>query len=178
MENNRVCHFMKVSDDVYKDALETARPYTKPESTYDMTAKEILDKIITPCRATTQSAGYDFFSPFPFTLNPGETIMIPSGIRAVIADGWFLAIVPRSGLGFKYKFTLDNCTGVIDADYANSANEGHIMLKMTNNGDRKLSVQAGVAVAQGILLPFGVAVNDDYTEFKTRDGGFGSTDKR
>ena len=92
-----------------------------------------------PKRATKGSAGYDFFAPETFSLNPKETIKIATGIRAKIADGWVLAIFPRSGLGFKYRLTLDNTVGIIDSDYFNAENEGHIFIKMTNLGDKTLT---------------------------------------
>ena len=133
-----------------------------------------FDAIRLPRRATTGSAGYDFYSPTDFTLKPGETIKLPTGIRVYIQEGWFLMIVPRSGLGFKYRLRLDNTVGIIDADYYRAENEGHILLKLTNCGDQTLSISAGQAVVQGIFLPFGLAEGDDATGIRT--SGFGSTD--
>ena len=123
------------------------------------------------------SAGYDFFIPFDLTLIPGETIKIPTGIRVQIDEGYFLQITPRSGLGFKFRLQLDNTLGIIDSDYYNSSNEGHIFIKMTNlNSENKvLNVLQGQAVAQGIFLEFGITYDDDCEEI--RDGGFGSTTK-
>ncbi len=123
------------------------------------------------------SAGYDFFIPFDLTLTPGETIKIPTGIRVQIDEGYFLQITPRSGLGFKFRLQLDNTLGIIDSDYYNSSNEGHIFIKMTNlNSENKvLNVLQGQAVAQGIFLEFGITYDDDCEEI--RDGGFGSTTK-
>lgn len=137
--------------------------------------KETFDGIILPKRATKGSAGYDFFAPETFSLNPKETIKIATGIRAKIADGWVLAIFPRSGLGFKYRLTLDNTVGIIDSDYFNAENEGHIFIKMTNLGDKTLTVEKGKAFAQGVFLPFGITVDDSCDAERT--GGFGSTDK-
>ena len=137
--------------------------------------KETFDGIILPKRATKGSAGYDFFAPETFTLNPRETIKIATGIRAKIQEGWVLMIFPRSGLGFKYRLTLDNTVGIIDSDYFNAENEGHIFIKMTNCGDKPLTVEKGKAFAQGVFLPFGVTF-DDVCDGE-RVGGFGSTDK-
>lgn len=137
--------------------------------------KETFDGIILPKRATKGSAGYDFFAPETFSLNPKETIKIATGIRAKIADGWVLMIFPRSGLGFKYRLTLDNTVGIIDSDYFNAENEGHIFIKMTNLGDKTLTVEKGKAFAQGVFLPFGITVDDSCDAERT--GGFGSTDK-
>lgn len=73
----------------------------------------VYDSIQIPRRATMGSAGYDFFAPKDFTLAPGESIKFPTGIRVKIENGWFLQLVPRSGLGFKYKIQLDNTVGEI-----------------------------------------------------------------
>lgn len=137
--------------------------------------KETFDGIILPKRATKGSAGYDFFAPETFSLSPKETVKIATGIRAEIKDGWVLAIFPRSGLGFKYRLSLDNTVGIIDSDYFNAENEGHIFIKMTNCGDKTLTVEKGKAFAQGIFLPFGITFDDDCEKIRT--GGFGSTDR-
>ena len=83
----------------------------------------VYQKIRLPRRATVGSAGYDFFAPEAFSLVPHETIKIPTGIRAEIAEGWVLQIYPRSGLGFKYRLQMDNTVGIIDSDYFYSDNE-------------------------------------------------------
>ncbi len=139
--------------------------------------QQMYDEIILPRRATKGSAGYDFFAPFDFSLKPGETIKVPTGIRAKIDEAWVLNIYPRSGLGFKYRLQLDNTVGIIDSDYYNSSNEGHIMIKITNNSleGKTVDVKGGTAFAQGIFLEYGITV-DDETE-GIRDGGFGSTTK-
>lgn len=136
---------------------------------------ETLNDIILPKRATKGSAGYDFFAPRTFTLLPRETVKLATGVRVKINAGWVLMIFPRSGLGFKYRLTLDNTVGVIDSDYYSAENEGHIFIKMTNCGDKPLTVEKGKGFAQGVFLPFGVTVDDECE--KERTGGLGSTDK-
>ena len=93
--------------------------------------KGIYNDILLPKRATFGSAGYDFFAPYSFTLKPSDTILIPTGIKVKIEDGWFLALFPRSGQGFKYRLQLDNTVGIIDSDYYFAKNEGHILVKIT-----------------------------------------------
>ena len=139
--------------------------------------KEIYEAIKLPKRATKGSAGYDFYSPVTFTLKPCETIKLPTGIRVKIEDGWFLANFPRSGLGFKYRLQLNNTVGIIDADYYNALNEGHIMSKLTNDSkeNKSVTIEKGMAFTQGIFLPFGITVDDESNEVRT--GGFGSTTK-
>lgn len=135
----------------------------------------MYENIKIPRRATKFSAGHDFFAPFDFSLNPGDTIKIPTGIRCGMNTDWVLMIYPRSGLGFKYRLRLDNTVGVVDADYYFSDNEGHIFIKMTNEGDKPLFVQQGEAFAQGIFMEYGIT-EDDHVE-DARNGGFGSTNK-
>ncbi len=66
-------------------------------------AAEVYGSIRLPERATSGSAGYDIFAPFDIELKAGETVKVPTGIRVRIAEGWLLAIYPRSGLGFKFR---------------------------------------------------------------------------
>ena len=88
-------------------------------------------------------------------------------------DDWCLMIYPRSGLGFKYKLRLNNTVGIIDADYADSDNQGHIFVRMTNESDKTLTIAAGTAFAQGIFNKY-LLTEDDCVTTK-RNGGLGST---
>lgn len=143
----------------------------------DIDLSKEYDDIKLPKRATSGSAGYDFFSPCSFTLEQGETIKIPTGIRAIIDSDKFLAIYPRSGLGFKYRVQLDNTVGIIDSDYSNAKNEGHIMIKITNDGreGKVVEIKKGEAFAQGIIQQFFITEDDETDGIRT--GGFGSTSK-
>ena len=163
--NNRIAQFHLVSRARF-DA-DWAEAFPGRESPYDA--------LKLPVRATAGSAGYDLPSPLDFALKPGETIKLPTGLRARIAPGWVLLLFPRSGLGFKYRVQLNNTVGVIDSDYFGAANEGHIFLKLTNAGDRPMSVRAGDGAAQGVFVPFGITVDDAADGVRT--GGFGSTDR-
>ena len=138
-------------------------------------AEKVYEAIRLPKRATAGSAGYDFFAPAEFILKPGETVKIPTGIRVEMQPEWVLKCYPRSGLGFKYRLQLNNTVGIIDSDYFYSDNEGHIMVKITNEGVKTMKVAKGDGFCQGIFLPYGIT-EDDKTE-GTRNGGFGSTDK-
>ena len=138
-------------------------------------AEQAYQSLKLPCRATSGSAGYDFFTPGPVTLAPGETKKIPTGIRAKMEPGWVLQIFPRSGLGFRYRLQLDNTVGIIDSDYYYSDNEGHIFAKLTNdtNEEKTVEIAAGSGFMQGIFVEYGITVDDDVTD--VRNGGFGST---
>lgn len=129
-----------------------------------------------PVRATKGSAGYDFFSPARIFLKPGDTVKIPTGVKCRLDDHRFLMIVPRSSLGFKYRMQLDNSVGIIDCDYIdNPSNEGHIFIKITNDGleGKLLDIKPGDAFAQGIILNFDVTIDNEVTAERT--GGIGST---
>ena len=154
----KVAKFEKVSLEEYLKANDSIDTY---------------NNIKLPKRATVGSAGYDFYTPIDFTLKPGETIKVPTGIRCKMIDSYVLMIFPRSSLGFKYRLQLDNTVGIIDADYYNALNEGHIFIKMTNNSEKTLEVKEGEAFAQGIFLEYGITYDDEVSE--SRKGGFGST---
>lgn len=127
-----------------------------------------------PRRATAHSAGYDFFAPTDVFLPPHGSAVVKTGVRVLMQAGWVLMIYPRSGLGFKLGLHLANTVGVIDGDYCNAPNEGHIMIKLCNPTDQSLTLQAGTAIAQGVFTPYGITKDDSQTA--ERQGGFGSTD--
>ena len=141
--------------------------------------KAVYDSIKLPKRATTGSAGYDFYAPANIMLEKVKSVLIPTGIRSKIEIGWVLNIFPRSGLGFKHRVQLDNTVGIIDSDYYNSSNEGHIMIKLScdaHDQGHTVELIAGDGFAQGIFMPFGITLDDDADGI--RDGGFGSTTKK
>lgn len=166
----RIAQFFKVSPENYLQAVKEDFPqYT------DDDIRDIYEAIQLPKRATRGSAGYDFFAPFAFSLPPGATIKIPTGIRVKMEEDWVLKLYPRSGLGFKYRLQLNNTVGIIDSDYYYSDNEGHIFTKITNdsNEGKVLEVPAGSGFMQGIFLEYGITYDDDAKGI--RNGGFGST---
>ena len=167
----KVAKFEKVSwAQFQKDYVDTFGE----GKTIDMNEiRKIYDNIKLPIRATSGSAGYDFKSPIDFKLKPGSTIKIPTGIKVKIDDGWVLKCYPRSGLGFKYKMRMANVVPIIDSDYYYSDNEGHIFLKLSNEGEKDISINSGDKIIQGVFVPYGITYDDCVN--KTRNGGFGST---
>lgn len=178
MEGGR--KFYKVSEKQYLEDLDGMRnELAEIRDASKKALESIYSDIKLPKRATSGSAGYDFFAPFSFMLAPGESIKIPTGIKVKIwPKCWLLAIVPRSSLGFKYRLQIDNTFAVIDADYyGNLSNEGHIFIKLTNDSKtgKELLVKKGEAFAQGVFLMYGLTY-DDHTN-QERTGGIGSTSK-
>ena len=169
---NRVGEFEKVSFKQFYEAMKVEFGIIEAE------AMVLYDSLQLPTRSTAGSAGYDFRSPISFTLAPGATIKIPTGIRVQIDNGWWLGCLPRSGLGFKFRLQLNNTIGVIDSDYYYSDNEGHIFAKITNdsNEGKTISLKAGDAFMQAIFLSYGITRSDEARG--VRNGGMGSTDAK
>lgn len=162
--------FEKVSFEQYKKDLLDCYPGL-PWS--DEEIRKEWENIKLPTRATRGSAGYDFYAPSAMDIVEGEYEKFPTGIRCKMYSGWVLVLFPRSGHGFKYGARLVNTAGIIDSDYYDSSNEGHIHCKLTC--DKTYRLEPGQAYMQGIFLRYGIT-EDDNTE-GVRDGGFGSTDK-
>lgn len=165
----RVGKFEKVSYDQFYAAMKDGF------NLEDHDISDMYDDIELPTRATSGSAGYDFKTPIGFILEPGKTIKVPTGIRVKIDSGWWLAALPRSGMGFKYRIQLDNTVGVVDEDYYGSSNEGHIFIKITNDTkeNKTMRVGAGDSFIQAIFIPYGITYDDNVKT--VRDGGMGST---
>lgn len=166
----RVAVFEKVSKEQFLiDFLASFPKATNKE------ASDAFESIKIPQRATKGSAGYDFSIVLSTHISPGDSICIPTGLRAKISEGWVLLLMPKSGLGVQYRLQLDNTVGVIDSDYYQAKNEGHILIQITNDGKngKVLGLECGKAFAQGIFLPFGITETDDASS--QRLGGFGST---
>lgn len=186
----RVAKFEKVSYKQFrKDWLETFTwadmmafglipvRLTEPDpSSVETVIRKLYDSIEIPTRATKFSAGYDFKSPISFTVNSGEHIKIPTGIRCRMHNDHVLQIYPRSSLGTKYMFIPMNLVGIIDSDYYDSDNEGHIFMKMKNCGNKPVVIESGDGFCQGIFITYGIT-EDDKVE-TARNGGMGSTDKK
>lgn len=168
INNEPLVGFEKVSFDEYK---KKRKQVSKEQSAYEYV------NIILPSRATNGSAGYDFASPFDFILGPKESIKIPLGIKSFMKLDMVLNIYIRSSLGFKQDVSLTNSVGIIDCDYYNNENnEGHIMIKLINHGEKDLIISAGDYICQGMFIDYYTTCNDT-PRSEIRTGGIGSTDK-
>ena len=139
--------------------------------------EEDYNKYNLPQRSTKNSAGYDFEALKDFTLKPQEIKKIPLGIKAKMNNDEMLMIFVRSSQGFKYNIRLCNQVGIIDSDYYNNIdNEGHIWIRLQNEGKEDYIVKKGDKICQGIFAKF-LTVDDEKENKKNRKGGFGSTSK-
>lgn len=138
---------------------------------------ELYNSYKLPIRSTKNSAGYDFFALEDYCLLPGETIKIPTGIKAYMNENEVLLIIVRSSLGFKYNVRLCNQVGVIDSDYYNNIdNEGHIFIAIKNEGNKEVIIKKGMNFVQGIYTNFLTVTNEENIE-TNRTGGVGSTNE-
>ncbi len=139
---------------------------------------ELYKTIVLPNRHTKASAGYDFYSLIDFTLNPGEIIKVPTGVKAKMEDDEFLMLVVRSSIGFKYNVRMCNQVGIIDADYYNNENnDGHIWFAFQNHGIKPWVVKAFDRIGQGIFVKY-LLTDDDNGGIEIRTGGSSTADIR
>lgn len=171
----RVGEFHKVSYDQFrKDWLDTFCEPTDADLRENTIIEEVYNTLPLPTRSTIGSGGFDFYSPISFVLDPGDDIMIPTGINVEMLEGWCLVCMPRSGMGNKYYIRIAGTLGLIDSDYYYSLiNSGHCFIKIRNEGDKRLTVSKGDKFCQGVFVIHGVTFNDDVVG--VRNGGFGST---
>jgi len=129
-----------------------------------------------PAYATTGSAGLDLRACLdtPLDLNPGQTVLIPTGLAIHINDPHLAAVIlPRSGLGHKHGIVLGNLVGLIDSDY-----QGQLLVSCWNRSDTAFTIEVGERIAQLVFVPIvQVAFEqvEDFTESDRGQGGFGHT---
>ena len=126
-----------------------------------------------PTRATEYSAGYDFYSPVDITIEPQESVMIWTDVKAHMYYDNALIIIPRSSMG-KQPIMIANTVGLIDNDYyGNEDNDGNIGFRLLNLGKTPYEINVGDRIGQGIFIKYGTVKNDN--TISRRSGGFGST---
>ncbi|HTO17851.1 MAG TPA: dUTP diphosphatase [Pseudomonas sp.] len=127
-----------------------------------------------PSYATPGSAGLDLRAMLKddLSLEPGQTVLIPTGLAIHIADpGLAALILPRSGLGHKHGIVLGNLVGLIDSDY-----QGELMVSCWNRGNDTFTLKVGERLAQLVLVPVVQAHFELVNEFDNSErgaGGFG-----
>ena len=132
-----------------------------------------------PAYATDGAAGMDLRACIdaPLVLEPGQTVLIPTGIAIHIGDpGLAAVLLPRSGLGHKHGIVLGNLTGLIDSDY-----QGPLMVSCWNRGDTAFTIEPGERIAQMVIVPVVQArfeVVESFETSKRAEGGFGSSGRR
>lgn len=133
--------------------------------------------IALPAYETPQSAGMDIRAACeeeqPIVINPGERVLVPTGLAFQIPAGYEVQIRPRSGLAFKNGITCLNAPGTIDADY-----RGEVKVLLINLGSDAFTIERGMRIAQIIIArvcQMQVMQVDEVSETVRGAGGFGST---
>ena len=139
--------------------------------------KKLNENAVIPTYGSEFSAGADLYAVLdaPASLNPGETILIHTGIAMEIPVGYAGLIYARSGLASKKGLAPANKVGVVDADY-----RGEIMVALHNHNTVPVSIEPGERIAQLVITPFLKGVFnpvDELSETVRGEGGFGSTGK-
>ena len=131
--------------------------------------------ITLPTRSTEHSAGYDFYSPVDVIIQPQESVMVWTDVKAHMYYDNALLIIPRSSMG-KHPVMIANTIGLIDNDYyGNESNDGNIGFRLLNIGNTPYKINTGDRIGQGIFIKYGTVKNDTTTTQRT--GGFGSSGK-
>ena len=141
---------------------------------------EVVSRMETPVklpkRGSIHSAGYDIHAYDDYKIEPKQSVLIKTGIKAYMPPDEYLDLRVRSSLGIKRQLMLATGASVIDADYYNNPdNEGEIMVVLYNYGNETQTIEAGERIVQGIFTKYFLIDDDDTTDQRT--GGTGSTNK-
>ncbi len=128
-----------------------------------------------PGYATPGSAGLDLMAAIdrPLAIEPGERLVVPTGIAIALPQGFEAQIRPRSGLAWEHGVTVLNAPGTVDSDY-----RGEIQVLLVNHGGKRVTITRGQRIAQLLVAPVSRVVWQEQAELVTSErgaGGFGST---
>lgn len=128
-----------------------------------------------PAYGTPESAGCDLLAAItePLTLSPGQRVLVPTGLKMMLPDGYEAQVRPRSGLALKHGVTVLNTPGTIDADY-----RGEVGVILINLGQEDFIITRAMRVAQMIVAPVTQTDWQEVSELNETirgEGGFGST---
>lgn len=130
-----------------------------------------------PAYETAQSAGMDIRAACsdlePIKLEPGQRVLVPTGLVFEIPAGYEVQIRPRSGLALKNGITCLNTPGTIDADY-----RGEVKVLLINVGEEAFEIERGMRIAQMVVAPvcqMTIETVDAVSKSERGAGGFGST---
>lgn len=139
--------------------------------------KKLRENAVIPERKTSGSAGYDLCACLgaEFIIEPGDLVIIPTGLAVEMEEGYSAMIFTRSGLGIKHGIHVSNGVGVIDSDY-----RGEIHVGLTNASKTPYKIVPGERIAQMILMRVFTPEIEEIEALSETDrgsGGFGSTGK-
>lgn len=123
---------------------------------------DLYNEYSLPKRTSMNAAGYNIFLLDNVCIAPGEIVKLPTGLKSYFEGDEVLLFVVRSSMGFKYNIRLCNQVGIIDADYYNnSSNEGHMWIRIQNEGDKVVEFSKGDSIVQGIFMKYLMTDTDE-----------------
>ena len=139
--------------------------------------KRLKENAIMPTYGSAEAAGADLYACLtePMTIQPGESVFIPTGLAMELPVGFAGLIYARSGLACKRGLAPANKVGVVDSDY-----RGEFMIVLHNHGETAQKIEHGERIAQLVITPVftpGFTEVDELSDTERSGGGFGSTGK-
>ena len=139
--------------------------------------KRLKENAIMPTYGSAEAAGADLYACLtaPMTIQPGESVFIPTGLAMELPVGFAGLIYARSGLACKRGLAPANKVGVVDSDY-----RGEFMIVLHNHGETAQTIEHGERIAQLVITPVftpGFTEVDELSDTERSGGGFGSTGK-
>lgn len=137
---------------------------------------KIKDNAVIPKYAHKGDAGVDLYACEEYMLKPGDRILVSTGIKIAVPEGYEAQVRPRSGLALKHGISICNTPGTIDSGY-----RGEVRVILINHGKDEFMVEEGMRIAQMIInkveeVEFEEV--DELDETTRGEGGFGHTGKR
>ena len=179
-------HFEKITREQWTEDILNLCGVSEPTKEQLTEINHMYDNIKLPKRATKNSAGYDFYVNGENIIYMESASVIATGVRWVCDKeedkDKVLQIYPRSGIGFRTGMRLMNTVGIIDADYYNADNEGHILINIYNpmnlhsTPTGNIQIKSGEAIVQGVITKF-YTCDDEEEVTKERKSGIGSTNE-
>jgi dUTP pyrophosphatase len=114
----------------------------------------------------------DLHAVIAVALEPGQTVLVPTGIAIELPPGYEAQIRPRSGLALKYSITLPNSPATIDPGY-----RGEIRVILLNLGRETFVIEPGERIAQMVIARYEAVEweEGELTNSVRGEGGFGSS---
>ncbi len=139
--------------------------------------KKVSPTAVLPTHGSSFAAGYDLYADIPenIQIQPHTTVMVDTGLKFELPEGYFAGIFARSGIATREGLRPANCVGVCDSDY-----RGNYMVALHNDSEEERTVTVHEKIAQMIVMPYLPLEFEEVKELTDTargEGGFGSTGK-
>lgn len=168
--------YEEIKEEFGVDILELEKEFNSYSPKRDLPYSKVTPDAIEPKYVYDSDSGFDLYSTEEIYLGPFERVLIPTGLKFDIPEGYEIQVRPKSGLAINYGLTVLNTPGTVDSGY-----NGEVKVIMFNTNKSEFIVKKGMKIAQAVLCPVinGKWVNlVEKTELQTKDrndAGFGST---